>query len=205
MLVGGTGLYLRAFCEGLDRIPSIPAATRLAIQSKYRSEGLEWLQATIREKDKLFYENGEIQNPQRTMRALEVVMTTGQSILSYRNGEKTKRDFAIYKLGLELPREQLYKQINQRVDQMMEQGLLSEVKALVPLRQLNALQTVGYTELFDYLAGNTSLERAVELIKQNTRHYAKRQMTWFKKEETMRWFAPGQTAEMIRMIENDPR
>lgn len=205
VLVGGTGLYLRAFCEGLDKIPSIPPETRLAIQSKYQSEGLEWLQAAIREKDSLFYEKGEIQNPQRTMRALEVVMTTGQSILSYRNGEKTKREFAIYKLGLELPREQLYERINQRVDQMMEQGLLNEVKELMPLRQLNALQTVGYTELFDHLAGNTSLARAIEMIKQNTRHYAKRQMTWFKKEEGIHWFAPGQTTEMINMIENNAR
>ena len=131
--------------------------------------------------DKEFFEKGEIQNPQRMLRALEVKLSTGKSILKYQSGNNTKRDFEIKNILIELPREQLYKNIHNRVDEMMQQGLLEEAEKLFPFKHLNALQTVGYKELFDYFEGKISLSEAVEEIKKNTRHYAKRQITWFKK------------------------
>jgi tRNA dimethylallyltransferase len=202
VMTGGTGLYSKAFCEGLDEIPVVDAAIREQVSTSYRQKGLEWLQQELLQKDPLFYTQGEIQNPQRMMRALEVILSTGQSILSYRKGEKRKRPFSIIKTGLELPRAQLKRRIDARVDQMMEKGLLEEVKQLLPVKNLNALQTVGYSELFDHLDGKLSLAGAVERIKTNTRQYAKRQMTWFKKDKEIRWFAPGEMEEMIRYVEN---
>ena len=200
VMVGGTGLYIKAFCEGLDVIPEIPAETREKIIRNYESKGIEWLQKEIKEKEPAFYTSGEIQNPQRMMRALEVIEATGQSILSFRKGEKTKRDFNIVKIGLELPREELVRNINTRVDKMMEAGLLEEVKALVPNKDLNALQTVGYAELFDHLEGKLSVTEAVERIKINTRQYAKRQMTWFKKDDEIKWFKPGDVHGMMDLM-----
>lgn len=197
IMVGGTGLYIKAFCEGLDEIPAAKDEIRSKINSKYKEEGLLWLQKEIKEKDPLFYESGEIQNPQRVMRALEVVESTGQSILSFQKKEKIKRDFHIIKIGLELPKEELHRNINTRVDKMIEGGLLDEVKQLTAYKNLNALQTVGYTEMFEYLTGKKSLPGAMEQIKINTRQYAKRQMTWFKKDKEIQWFAPAQLDEMI--------
>lgn len=199
IMVGGTGLYIKAFCEGLDLIPAVDPAIREQIISNYNSRGLAWLQGQVQQKDPAFYASGEIQNPQRMMRALEVVESTGQSVLSFRKGEKAQRNFNIIKIGLELPKEELHQRIHTRVDQMMQAGQLEEVKGLVPYKQLNALQTVGYKELFEYLEGTISLEKAVDQIRTNTRQYAKRQMTWFKKDEEMKWFAPGQLIQMIEL------
>jgi len=196
VMVGGTGLYIKAFCEGLDDIPEIDEEVRETIISNYEQKGIDWLQQEIRQKDPDFYSNGEIRNPQRLMRALEVVEATGRSILSYRGKEKIKRNFRIVKIALELPREELIRNINSRVENMMEQGLLSEVKNLLPYKSLNALQTVGYTELFEHLEGKISLAEAIERIKINTRQYAKRQMTWFRKDAEIKWFNAGK----IRMI-----
>jgi tRNA dimethylallyltransferase len=187
IMAGGTGLYIKAFCEGLDIIPAVDATIRAQIITNYGKYGLEWLQQQVEQKDLDFFSAGEIQNPQRMMRALEVVESTGQSILSFRKGNKTIRDFTIQKIGLDLPKEELYERINQRVDKMMEQGLLDEVKKLEPYKHLNALQTVGYKELFDYLDNKTSLDTAVEAIKTNTRQYAKRQLTWFRKDKEIKW------------------
>jgi tRNA dimethylallyltransferase len=195
-MTGGTGLYIRAFCEGLDIIPSIDPGIRETILKNYTEQGLSWLQEQLREKDPSFYATGEIQNPQRMMRALEVIEGTGQSVITFRKGEKANRDFRIIKLGLELPREELVRNIDSRVDQMMQAGLLDEVKSLMPYRHLNALQTVGYAELFEYLDGKINLAEAVEAIKIHTRQYAKRQMTWFKKEKEMEWFAPWEVERM---------
>lgn len=200
VMVGGTGLYIKAFCEGLDLIPAVDPAIREQIISNYNSKGLVWLQEQVQQKDPAFYTSGEIQNPQRMMRALEVLESTGQSVLSFRKGEKTQRDFNIIKIGLELPKEELHQRIHTRVDQMMQAGQLEEVKGLIPYKHLNALQTVGYKELFEYLEETISMEKAVEQIKINTRQYAKRQMTWFKKDEEMKWFAPFQTDEIIRSV-----
>jgi tRNA dimethylallyltransferase len=190
IMVGGTGLYIKAFCEGLDKIPEVPAALREQIIHDYQTKGIEWLTQMLQEKDADYSSNGNMQNPQRMMRALEIISFTGNSILSYQTHQKEKRDFNIIKIGLELPRPLLYERINNRVDKMIADGLIAEASSLQSYQDLNALQTVGYSELFDYFDGKITKEKAVELIKQNTRHYAKRQMTWFKKDEEMTWLEP---------------
>jgi tRNA dimethylallyltransferase len=187
IMVGGTGLYIKAFCEGMDEMPGVPAEVRKSIMMNYERNGLEWLQRETQKKDPAFYKTGEIQNPQRLMRALEVAEATGQSILEFRKGKAVQRDFNIVKIGMELPKEELHRNINKRLDGMIEAGLVEEVKRLFPYKHLNALQTVGYAEIFDYLDGKTSLKGAIELIETNTRQYAKRQVTWFKKDKDISW------------------
>ncbi len=201
IMAGGTGLYIKAFCGGFDKIPDIDPGIRSAIISAYETNGLQWLQQQVKEKDPLFFTEGEMQNPQRIMRALEVLEGTGRSILSFRKGQKQQRGFNILKIGLELPREELYRNINERVDSMMKNGLLEEVKSLTQWQYLNALQTVGYKELFEFLNGSATLETAIEKIKLNTRHYAKRQLTWFKKEEGISWFNPHEPEKIKRHLE----
>ncbi len=187
VMVGGTGLYIKAFCEGLDLIPAVDAGIRLQIASDYDQHGLAWLQEMLRQEDPVYYANGEVMNPQRMMRALEVKRSSGQSITEFQNRTKKERPFNIIKIGLELPRPQLYDRINTRVDDMMKAGLEEEARGLLPYRHLNALQTVGYKELFAFFDGNLSVDAAVALLKQNSRHYAKRQLTWFKKDEETHW------------------
>jgi tRNA dimethylallyltransferase len=198
IMVGGTGLYIKAFCEGIDPMPVVPDEIRKQVIEGYEQKGLIWLQKELQQKDPAFWEVAEQQNPQRLMRALEVLYATGQSIMVYRTAKKIERPFRIIKIGLELPKEELHNRINQRVDQMMTDGLLAEVKALLPYRAHNALQTVGYKEMFDHLDGNSSLEEAITQIKTNTRQYAKRQMTWFKKDKEIEWMTPS--AESIAAI-----
>ena len=181
IMVGGTGLYIKAFCEGLDDVPLMNEVIRNKINEAYKSKGLEWLQKEIKKHDPLFFSSGEIQNPQRIMRALEVKLSTGNSILDFHSGKKITRDFEIEKINLEIPRNELYERINNRVDNMMNAGLLKEAESLFLYRHLNALQTVGYKELFDFMEGKKSLDKAIEDIKKNTRQFAKRQITWFKK------------------------
>ena len=197
VMVGGTGLYIKAFCEGMDDIPLVDEAFRKQLQDRYQQLGMVWLQEQLQIHDPSFSEQGEMQNPQRMLRALELVLTTGQSILQFRKGVKQQRSFNIIKIGLNLPREELYLRINHRVDTMIQDGLLEEARNLYPLRHLNALQTVGYRELFDFFDENINLSTAVDKIKQNSRHYAKRQLTWFKKDAEMKWFHPVQQQEMI--------
>lgn len=181
IMVGGTGLYIKAFAEGLDEIPGTDESMRKKINENYLNHGFDWLQQELKKHDAGFFAKGEIKNPQRMMRALEVALSTGKSILDFHNQKKAKRNFEIKVRSLDLPREKLYQNINFRVDQMMKKGLLKEAESFFPLKHLNALQTVGYKELFDYFDGKFSLEKAIEEIKKNTRHYAKRQMTWFRK------------------------
>ncbi len=202
VMVGGTGLYIRAFCEGMDEIPAASPEVRHYINQQYNQGGLQWLQNEIKEKDPAWYEAGEIQNPQRIMRALEVVITSGRSILSFRKEKKTGRDFNIIKIGLSLPREDLYQRINKRVDEMMKDGLEEEVRSLTNYKALNALQTVGYSELFEYMEGAFDLNKAVDLIKRNTRHYAKRQLTWFAKDRSIQWFSALDQNQLIKIITN---
>ena len=187
VMVGGTGLYLKTFCEGMDIMPAIDPALRNLIMTQYEEKGLEWLQIQVQEIDPAFWEIAEQANPQRLMRALEMVLQTGVSITGFRQQKKQERPFRIVKLGLELPREALYERINRRVEDMMKQGLLAEVESLLAFRKLNALQTVGYKEIFEHLDGKITLDAAVENIKKHTRHYAKRQMTWFKKDTEICW------------------
>lgn len=190
VMVGGTGLYIKAFTEGMDAIPSIDPAIRLQIQNDLSIHGLAWLQGQVEKLDPAYWaaaDLGEQQNAQRLSRALEVVLGTGQSILNFQKQQKKHRPFAIQKIGLEMARPQLYDRINQRVLQMVEMGLEEEVKALLPLFKLNALQTVGYQEWLPYFEGKQSKEAVISAIQQNTRHYAKRQMTWFKKDSSVQW------------------
>jgi tRNA dimethylallyltransferase len=190
VMVGGTGLYIKAFVEGMDQIPTIDPAIRNQIQQDVSTKGIQWLQDQVKQLDPTYWaiaDQGEQENTQRLSRALEVVIGTGQSILSFQNQPKSARPFNIQKIGLEMPREQLYNRINQRVVQMVQMGLEEEVKALRPQFHLNALQTVGYQEWLPYLEGNQSKESVIEAIQQNTRHYAKRQMTWFKKDPEINW------------------
>lgn len=190
VIAGGTGLYIKAFTDGMDLIPEIPEAIHNGIADAYQQNGLSWLQEQVKLNDPLFWEKGELQNPQRLMRALEVVQATGQSIVTFRKGEKKERSFNVVKIGLELPKEQLHHRINGRVDVMLEAGLAEEVAGLLSHQHLNALQTVGYKEMFAYLKNELSLKDATEAIKMNTRRYAKRQLTWFRKDGEYRWFAP---------------
>ena len=190
VVVGGTGLYVKTFCQGIDEVPVVDDKIRKKITAEFEWEGLEWLQKEVEKNDPLYYAKGEIQNPHRLMRALEVKLSTGRSIIEFQTQQKKQRPFRIIKIGLELPKEQLHKNINSRVDAMMKAGFLDEVKRLVPHKKLNALQTVGYRELFGHLVGDLEREDAVEIIKINTRQYAKRQMTWFKKDEEVNWCAP---------------
>jgi tRNA dimethylallyltransferase len=202
VMVGGTGLYIKAFCEGLDDIPAIEADVRNSILAKYETEGLAWLQNEVKEKDREYYATGEIQNPQRLIRALEVKLSSGKSIRAFQEGEKQKRNFKIIKIGLDLPREELYNNINLRVDGMIQQGLLDEVKSLLPYRYFNALQTVGYTELFTHLDNIITIEKAIESIKKNTRHYGKRQLTWFRRDQSIQWFSPIDICQIIDRLKN---
>ena len=201
IMAGGTGLYIKAFCEGLDEIPAIDESIRKKIIDSYEMHGLGWLQEEVKIKDPEFYKSGEIQNPQRMMRALEVFESTGQSILSFRRNEKAKRDFRIIKIGLELPKEELHDNINLRVDKMVNDGLVEEVNSLRGYRDVNALQTVGYSEIFEHLDGKMSLETAIEEIKKNTRQYAKRQMTWFKKDKQINWVNAKQISRIVSMAQ----
>lgn len=190
VIVGGTGLYIKAFCEGMDEIPEVPEAVHGEVIALYQQHGLSWLQDEIQKNDPRFWVEGEIQNPQRMMRALEVMKATGRSIFDFRKGGKKERDFSVMKLAIELPKDNLHRNINHRVDVMMQEGLVEEVKSLLPYKYLNALQTVGYKEVFSYLEGTLTLQQATDAIKQATRQYAKRQLTWFRKDKEYRWFAP---------------
>ena len=187
VMVGGTGLYIKAFCEGLDAIPAIDESVREIIQKNYAQQGLEWLQHEIAQKDSLFWDQCEQQNPQRLMRALEVLTGTGNSILHYQQKNKAERPFEIVLIGLQMDRTLLYERINQRVLKMVENGLENEVSHLLPFQHLNALQTVGYQEWLPYFEQKASLDKVVESIQQNTRHYAKRQTTWFQKVKNIQW------------------
>lgn len=199
---GGTGLYIRALCEGLDEMPRVDSVIARAVEEGYKIGGIAWLQARVREEDPRFFAEGEAQNPARLIRALSFVRATGESILAYHSRAKKLRPFRIVKMGLELPRLVLYQRINRRVDAMMAAGLLDEARGLYSLRHLRPLQTVGYAELFAHFDGELSLEDAVGKIKQHTRNYAKRQMTWFKKDGEVQWVdaADAEVAERVAAL-----
>ncbi len=182
ILTGGTGLYIRAVCDGLDEFPNISEETRNQVRTSYEKNGLEWLQNAVKTADPDYYAVVDTANPVRLLRALEVIEESGLPFSSFRKNTRKKRDFTSKYFHLTMDRALLYDRINRRVDEMMDNGLLAEVTALLPYRDSNALQTVGYKEIFQHLRGEISLARAVELIKRNTRRYAKRQMTWFRND-----------------------
>ena len=199
--VGGSGLYVRALCEGMDDLPQVDPALRVELGRRLATEGVDALAEELRRLDPAYYEVVDRKNPARVIRALEVCLQTGRPYSGFRTGERQKRPFEIIKIGIDLPREELYERIDRRVDRMLSEGLESEARGLYPYRALNALQTVGYREFFDYFEGKTTYEKAVELIKRNSRRYAKRQLTWFRRDPEIRWFHPTDEAAMIAYIE----
>lgn len=200
LMVGGSMMYIDAVCDGIDDIPTIDNETRQTMKQRLEDEGLEKLCEELLRLDPEYYMIVDRQNPKRVVHALEICTMTGRTYTSYRKREKKKRPFRIVKIGLNREREELYNRINARVDQMMKQGLLKEASDMYPRRDLNALNTVGYKELFDFFDGRWSLEEAVERIKGNTRRYARKQLTWYKKDPQIKWFHPDQKDDIINYI-----
>jgi len=203
ILAGGSGLYIKAICEGFDELPTADPAIRERLNNQLTENGILSLQEQLKNTDPVYFNEVDINNPQRIIRALEVYESSGQPFSSYRTAKTNKRPFNIIKLGMDMPREVLYDKINRRVDLMVQDGLIDEVKALTPYRNLNALNTVGYSEIFDYFDGKTDLPAAIAMIKQNTRRFAKRQLTWFRKDQEMIWVnaqTENLTADMLATI-----
>lgn len=203
ILTGGSGLYIRAVTEGMDEMPETDAAIREQLSRQYQQEGLAPLLEQLRIADPIYYERVDRANPQRVIRALEVCLSSGQPYSSFRREEQQERPFRIIKIGLNRDRQELYDRIDRRMDLMLEQGLLEEARALYPYRQHNALQTVGYKEIFDFLEGKYDWEEAVRLLKRNSRRYAKRQLTWFHKYPDYTWFHPDQWEELTAFIDRE--
>ena len=203
LMAGGSMMYIDAVCNGIDDIPTVDDNTREALKARLSSEGLEILVQELKELDPEYYEIVDKQNPRRVVHGLEICLMTGKTYTSFRKREKKQRPFSIVKIGLNREREELYNRINQRVDQMMAEGLLEEAKSLYPMRQMNALNTVGYKEMFAYLDGTWTLEEAVERIKGNTRRSARKQLTWYKKDEQIKWFHPDDKEKIISYISQD--
>lgn len=200
--VGGSGLYVQALCEGMDDLPDADPALREKLKQRLEREGLESLVAELRTLDAKYAEEVDICNPARVMRALEVCLATGRPYSEQRKGVTAERPFNIVKIGTDMPRDVLYDRINRRVDMMVKEGLEAEARTMYPKRHLNALQTVGYRELFDYFDGNCSFEEAVELVKRNSRRYAKRQLTWFRRDVNTAWFNPSDLDAILEYIKS---
>lgn len=203
LLTGGSMMYIDAVCNGIDDIPTVDDVTRETLKRRLADEGLEALVEELRQLDPEYYEIVDKQNPRRVVHGLEICLLTGKTYTSFRKREIKQRPFRIVKIGLNRDREELYNRINQRVDQMMTDGLLDEAKRLYPMRHMNALNTVGYKEMFAYLDGTWTLEEAVERIKGNTRRYARKQLTWYKKDEQIRWFHPNEIEQIYSYISQD--
>ncbi|MGO3107784.1 tRNA (adenosine(37)-N6)-dimethylallyltransferase MiaA [Sphingobacterium sp. JB170] len=201
IMVGGSGLFVRAVCEGLDDLPKAPPEVRESLNAIYREHGIEPLQERLREIDPAFFAKTDIHNPQRLIRAIEVFLATGRCFSDFQKHAAAERDFQVITIGLNLEREVLYDRINIRVDQMVDGGLLQEAKQLIEYREEPALRTVGYAEMFEYLDGKYSLPEAISLIKQNSRRYAKRQITWFKKHGDTQWFLPSDWDAVLSYID----
>ena len=198
--VGGSGLYVQALCDGMDDLPEADEMLRAELKRRLEEEGVESLTAQLKELDPEYAAQVDVFNPQRVVRALEVCLITGHRYSELRRGKRANRDFRIVKIGTDMPRDILYDRINRRVDIMVEDGLIEEVRALLPYRELNSLQTVGYRELFDYFDGKCTLEESIELIKRNSRRYAKRQLTWFRRDASIGWFAPTDLPAILEFI-----
>lgn len=203
LIAGGSMMYIDAVCNGIDDIPTVDDATRETLKARLANEGLEPLVEELKQLDPEYYEIVDKQNPRRVVHGLEICLMTGKTYTSFRKREKKQRPFRIIKIGLNRDREELYDRINQRVDQMMDEGLLDEARNLYPMRHMNALNTVGYKEMFAYLDGTWTLEEAVERIKGNTRRYARKQLTWYKKDEQIRWFHPDEKENILSYISQD--
>ncbi len=200
IMTGGSGLFADAVIKGFDEMPEIDPELRQRIIAEYGEKGLDWLQAEVERVDPEYFAKVDRHNPQRLMRALEVFLGTGSKFSSFRQKKKTERPFRILKIGLDRDREELYRRIDLRMDQMIAQGLFEEAEALFEKRHLNALQTVGYSEIFGYLEGRYDREEAIRLLKRNSRRYAKRQLTWFRRDPEIHWFHPSETEEIMAWI-----
>jgi tRNA dimethylallyltransferase len=201
IMVGGSGLYINAVLYGFDDIPKADENIREKLNQQFQKEGIEALQTQLKDLDPEYFKEVDVNNPQRIIRALEVCLSTGKPFSSFRNAPKKSRDFNTIIIGLETEREILYERINHRVELMMENGLLNEVESLKEYHHLNALKTVGYSEIFNYLNGDWTLEQAIDKIKQNSRNFAKRQLTWFRKNKEMVWFNPSNQKEIFDYLE----
>jgi tRNA dimethylallyltransferase len=201
LMTGGSGMYIDAVCKGIDDIPDVDQEIRDKYTRKYKEEGIEGLRIALKLLDPAHYEKVDLKNPKRIIRALEICETTGRPYSAFLTKQKRDRDFDIIKIGINRLREELFSRINLRVDSMIIKGLEEEAKSLFPLRHLNALNTVGYKEFFDFFEGKISREKAIELIKRDTRRFAKRQMTWWSKDKEIAWFEPERLDNIIRLIE----
>lgn len=203
LLTGGSMMYVDAVCKGIDDIPTVDADTRAFMMERYEQEGLEPLCAELRLLDPEYYRIVDLKNPKRVIHALEICHMTGRTYTSYRTQSCKERPFRIVKIGLRREREELYERINRRVEIMMEDGLLDEVRSVLPYRDLNSLNTVGYKELFMYLDGEWTLDFAIEKIKQNSRIYSRKQMTWFKRDTEIHWFHPDETNDIMEFVKQE--
>jgi tRNA dimethylallyltransferase len=201
LMVGGSMMYIDAVCNGIDLIPTISTEIRKEVCDRYEEKGLEALQAELKELDPIFYDQVDLQNAKRVVHAVEVCLMSGKPYSSLRTNKTRKRDFDIIKIGLNRDRAELYDRINQRVDIMIKEGQIEEAKALFEFCDLNSMNTVGYKELFEHFKGHISLDKAIELIKRNSRHYAKRQLSWFRRDEKIQWFHPDQEDEIITYLD----
>lgn len=201
LLTGGSMMYIDAICKGIDDIPTVDNETRQMMMEKYEKEGLERLCAELKLLDPEYYSIVDLKNPKRVIHALEICYMTGKSYTSFRTGNRKQRPFDIIKIGLCRDREELYDRINKRVDIMINDGLVDEVKSVYQYKNLNSLNTVGYKEIIQYLEGNCTLEFAIEKIKQNSRIYSRKQMTWFKRDNDIKWFHPDREDEIMEYIE----
>lgn len=203
IMVGGSGLYINAVINGLDKLPDIDLAIREALNLKFEHEGITPIQKHLAEVDPEYFAKVDQNNPQRMIRGIEVFLSTGTKLSSMLSASKKERPFNLIKIGLNTDRAKLYERINNRVDTMIENGLIDEVKSLIAFKNLNALNTVGYSEIFDYLDEKLSLPEAINAIKQNTRRFAKRQLTWFRRDDETRWFEPDEVEEIINYCEKE--
>ncbi|MCF8366796.1 MAG: tRNA (adenosine(37)-N6)-dimethylallyltransferase MiaA [Bacteroidales bacterium] len=205
ILTGGSGMYVDAVCNGIDDMPDYDPEIRLRVEALLREKGINFLREELARLDPEYYNQVDKANPNRLKRALEICLQTGKTFTSFRNQKKKPRNFRVVKVGINRPREELYESISRRTEAMIEQGLVEEVKSMLPHQSLNALNTVGYKEIFEYLAGEVSLTEAIENIKTNTRRYAKRQLTWFRRDKEIRWFLPEAFDEIVGYIEGEVR
>ena len=201
IMTGGSMMYVDAVCKGIDDQPDVDPAIRKKLSTEFEEKGIEHLRMQLKKLDETYYHQVDLKNPKRLIRALEVCLMTGNPYSSYRKEQIKERPFQILKIGLNTEREKLYQQINKRVDRMMDEGLEQEARTIYPFRHLNSLNTVGYKELFAWFDGEITKEKAIELIKRNSRHYARKQLTWLRKDEQINWFEPDQQIEIIHFIE----
>lgn len=200
VMAGGSGMYIDAVCHGIDDLPAVNALVRENLKSAFQQKGIDWLRSKVKESDPVYYEQVDRNNPKRLLKALEINAMTGRPYSSFLTRQHKARNFNILYTGLNMERKMLYDNINNRALTMIREGLVEEAKALLPFRNLNALNTVGYKEIFDHLEGKTTLEEAVDLIKRHTRQYARRQLTWFRRNPDIRWFTPDEQKDLIGYI-----